>query len=155
MRVRWLKRGLLWVIQTVLVTALAWYLLQWNYWERLRELVPYTVPTLHHLKMLFVAETLITGALAGAIALMFATRVERWPLAFAPGVMLCTCVVLWAYVFVGLVGEDGFEVNTVFLGGRGYEFYCVIVAMWVGVANGLLSLMAGAMNGAGLERKDG
>jgi hypothetical protein len=146
MRVRVLKRGLFWIVQTGLITGLAWYLLQWNYWERLSDLVPYTVPTFHHLKMLFVAETLITGALAGGIALIFVARVELRPLSYAPGVVLCTCVALWAYVFVALVGQDGFEVNTVFMGGRNYEFYCVIVAPWIGVVNGVLSLFAGALN---------
>jgi hypothetical protein len=146
MRVRVLKRGVLWALQTGLVTGLAWYLLHWSYWDRLSDLVPYTIPTVHHLKMLFVAETLITGALAGGIALIFAARVERWPIAYAPGVMLCTCVALWAYVFVALYGDDGFEVNTIFLGGINYKFYCLIVVTWVGVVNGLLSLFAGALN---------
>jgi hypothetical protein len=146
MRVRLIKRGLFWLLQTGLMTGLAWYLLHWNYWDRLSDLVPYTIPTFHHLKMLFVAETLITGALASGIALIFAARVEQRPLAYGPGVMLCTCVALWAYVFVALVGDDVFEVNTVFLGGIGYKFYCLIVVMWVGVVNGLLSLFAGALN---------
>jgi hypothetical protein len=146
MRVRWLKRGVLWALQTGLVTGLAWYLLHWSYWDRLSDLVPYTIPTFHHLKMLFLAETLITGALAGGIALIFAARVERWPIAYAPGVMLCTCVALWAYVFVALYGDDGFEVNTIFMGGINYKFYCLIVVTWVGVVNGLLSLFAGALN---------
>jgi hypothetical protein len=146
MRVRVLKRGVLWLIQAVLITCLAWYLLHWNYWDRLSDLVPWRIPTFHHLRMLFLAETLITGALAGGIALIFAARVERWPIAYAPGVMLCTCVALWAYVFVALYGDDGFEVNTIFMGGINYKFYCLIVVTWVGVVNGLLSLFAGALN---------
>jgi hypothetical protein len=143
---RLLKRMIFWLLQALVVSAAAWLLLRANYLDALEDLVPSRIPSAHYVTLLLLQMTVVTGGIAAIASMIFAMRVETQPLLAACGVILCTCILLWVYIWVAINDGDYYELTRYFLSTERYQVFGVIVVLGVAILNGMLSMLAGALN---------